>query len=98
MQVKVAPRQRLRCGSSFFLVKMSPQACSESQKQWLDIERGESKTNWWVSGERGEDMDGSVCSRGDVGKQATGQRREGGISLINTGGGVREGGVVCQGG
>lgn len=61
MQVKVAPRQRLRCGSSFFLVKMSPQACSESQKQWLDIERGESKTNWWVSGERGEDMDGSVC-------------------------------------
>lgn len=31
MQVKVAPRQRFRWGSSFFLVRTSPQAVFEAE-------------------------------------------------------------------
>lgn len=35
MQVKVAPRQRFRCGSSFFLVRTSPQASHEKETMFL---------------------------------------------------------------
>lgn len=35
IQVKVAPRQRFRCGSSFFLVKTSPQAALDQENRVL---------------------------------------------------------------
>ena len=48
MQVKVAARQRPRCGSSFFLVRISPHSYFEVVRERLIIRNGE----WRLLGRR----------------------------------------------